>query len=185
MKKQPELLHLVILTIFGMIIGAICKFDNYGDYILTGFIILILIFSCIHLYKSKPKWISNPFNSKSLDQDEINYRYEVWERWEKNVQIRSFSLITVSICSFGVGWFIHPLLFSYERTSCVLRQNLSDNTLIVLCVILLIIVYFFINKFIKKEKDLYNQQLWTKSYILEQLNKEMLAEEIMDGSYQE
>ena len=185
MKKQPELLHLVILSVFGMIIGAICKFDNYSDFILAGFLTLILIFSCIHLRKNRPKWITNPFKSKSMNQDEINYRYEAWKRWEENVQTRTFAIVIVSICSFWLGWAIHPFLFSYGRSSGIMGKNFPDTTLIVFSIILLIIIYFFISKFIKKEKDLYNQQHWTKSYIIEKLNQKMLAEELMDGSYQE
>lgn len=185
MKKQPELLHLVILVIFGMINGAICNFNNYGDCILAGFVALILIISCVHLRKNRPKWISLPFNCQSLDQEEIDFRHEAWKKWEENVQTRMFALIVTSICSFLIGVTYHPILFPNSFPTGLVKNGFSNETLVVFSFILALIVLYFVHMFIKKEKELYNQHLWTKSYILERLKEKIMAEEIMDGTYQE
>lgn len=179
MKHPAEVLYLAILVFVGSAIGFICRFNNLSDYALIGIFVVSVLFSCIHLYKNRPEWILHP-TVDSIIQDDRTYRLEAWRLWKKNTYIRMIFMV-LSCC---LAYILGHLLWEYTQ-SIDIQQVFGDKLVLFVAIFTSIFLSICIIAFLRNENILYEQDLWTKSYILEKYEERMLREEFMDGSYLE
>ena len=179
MKHPAEVTYLAILIFIGSAIGFICRFNNLSDYALIGVFILSVLFSCIHLYKNRPEWILSPVKEEEERNDHI-YKLEVWRLWKKNTNIRMIFMILSCIFAYLLGHIIWEYIESLS-----IEQVFGDKLVLFMVIIISTLLLICVIVFLGKEKILYEQDLWTKSYILEKYEERMLREEFMDDSYLE
>jgi hypothetical protein len=179
MKHPSEVTYLAILIFIGLAIGFICRFNDISEYILFGGFILTILFAAIHLYKNCPEWILSPVKEEEERNDHI-YKHEVWRLWKKNTNIRMIFMILSCIFAYLLGHIIWEYTESLD-----IKGEFGDLLVLSMIIILTPVLFICIAEFIKKEKELYDESIWTKSYILEQYEERMIQEEYMDGSYLE
>jgi hypothetical protein len=179
MKHPAEVTYLAILIFIGSAIGFICRFNNLSDYALIGVFILSVLFSCIHLYKNRPEWILYP-EVDSIILDERTYRLEAWRLWKKNTYIRMIFMVLSCSLTYLLGHIIREYIESLS-----IEQVFGDKLVLFMVIIISTLLLICVIVFLRKEKILYEQDLWTKSYILEKYEERMLREEFMDDSYLE
>ena len=161
MKQPAEVFYLTFLVIIGLVIGFICRFNSLGDYALVGVSLLTLVFACIYLYKSCPHWIPSTFID-AKDRDEQIYRIKAWKSWETNTNIRTLFMIFSWILSYTLG----HLLWEYIESIKIIGA-FGNILVFVIILIDIILLSICIVGFLKKEKDIYRKDLWSKNYILE------------------
>ena len=179
MKHPLEVMYLAILIFTGLAIGFICRFNDVSDYVLFGVFILTILFASIHLYKNCPEWILSPIKEEEEHNEQI-YKLESWRLWKKNTNIRM--IFMVLSCIFA--YFLGHVIWEYTE-SLNIKGEFGDLLVLSMIIILTPVLFLCIAMFVRKEKELYDQSIWTKSYILEKYEERMIREEYMDGSYLE
>ena len=166
MKQPAEVYYLTFLIIIGLVIGFICRFNSLGDYALVGVSILTLVFTCIYLYKSCPYWIPSSFVD-AKEKDEQIYRIKAWKLWETNTNTRTLFMIFSWIFSYTFG----QLLWEYIE-SIKIKGAFGDKLVLTIILIDTILLSICIAGFLKKEKELYRKDFWSKNYILKKFKEQ-------------
>ena len=177
MGKKSDLIYFIVLVFAGLCVGIILNNDNTQDKILLGLFLLAETFFFVMIGRN-PKWITAPYDV-SIDNDELAFRMEAWDRWENNLWARRFAFVLSVLSSFVIGEIIEESFLSIDE-----GKFLPDTLMIVIALVCILIIFFSIRWFIRKEDELYDQRFWTKSNILEKIEQEALKGEIL-GSYEE
>ena len=177
MSKKSDLVYFIVLVFSGLSMGIILRDGDAQDNILLGVFLLAELFYFVMLGRN-PKWITAPHDI-SIDNDDLAFRMGAWDRWENNLWSRRFAFVLSVLSSFVIGRIIKEFFISVDEES-----DFPASLLIVVTLVCLLIIFFSIRWFIRKEDELYDQRFWTKSNILEEIEQGALNGEIL-GSYEE